>query len=458
MKTIQIIIALLISQILFAQTEESYDLLSYTAPKGWKKEIGNGFVSHSITDSKTGNYAKLVIYKSLAGTGNLKIDFDTEWNDLVATPLKTNDQPETSEEDLLDGWKVKTGVAPFTFNNRMSVATLITGISNGNKISMLIIANTETYQTDMELFGNSIKFKKAPPVTAKTTGTSPSGSSSLNVSNGYTFATSNFNDGWVSNIEADWVSVKKNDINVYILYALPYNSDNFSGTGVMERDYYWDNYVSTYFSIQTRQYQDAGEFISSFKPNYVEGWATDKQSGQKRFIAMTLSIAPNTAFLIIGTAPDENSLHSTFPKANDRYTSDLTAMNRYNKFAIGAKDLTGKWQNGNTSTAQWFYISPSGYEGYAGMTLAASSATFNFNANGSYSSIHNGATGAVGNMGTFQQEYKGTYTVSNWSITATNRYGGKTDTFDASFMAVRGGRILKLNNGAGQEYSLVKIR
>lgn len=92
------------------------------------------------------------------------------------------------------------------------------------------------------------------------------------------------------------------------------------------------------------------------------------------------------------------------------------------------------------------------------MTLAATSATFNFNSNGTYSSIHNGASGSVGNTSTFQQEFIGAYAVSNWSITATNRYSGKTDRFDASFKALRGGRILKLNNGAGQEYNLVKIR
>jgi hypothetical protein len=91
------------------------------------------------------------------------------------------------------------------------------------------------------------------------------------------------------------------------------------------------------------------------------------------------------------------------------------------------------------------------------MTVAATSAVFNFHPGGDYTSIHNGATGSVGNMSTFQQTYKGRYTVSNWQVTATNRWDRKTENFDAWFIAVRGGRILKLKS-SGMEYSLVKAK
>jgi hypothetical protein len=172
---------------------------------------------------------------------------------------------------------------------------------------------------------------------------------------------------------------------------------------------------------------------------------------------MYLLIVPNATSIVIGTAPDESAFRKLFPKANEFSGSDLAEMERYNRFAVGAGDLVGKWQSGNTETAQWYYTSPAGYEGYAGMTLAATSATFLFSSNGTYTSIHNGATGAVGSMNTFQQEYKGTYTVANWAITATNRWQGQTTRFDAYFKAVRGGRVLHLND-AGTRYSLVKAQ
>ncbi|MCF1751175.1 hypothetical protein [Mariniradius sediminis] len=60
-------------------------------------------------------------------------------------------------------------------------------------------------------------------------------------------------------------------------------------------------------------------------------------------------------------------------------------------------------------------------------------------------------------MNTFQQEYKGNSTISNWNVTLTNRYQGKNQQFDAHFQAVKGGRLLYLNNRAGEEYMLVRI-
>jgi hypothetical protein len=195
----------------------------------------------------------------------------------------------------------------------------------------------------------------------------------------------------------------------------------------------------------------------ALKPPYMEGYGTDRRTGRSCFIGMYLLIVPNATSIVIGTAADEPAFRKLFPRANDFAGSDLAGMERYNKFAIGAGDLVGKWQSGNTETAQWYYTSPAGYEGYAGMTLAATSATFLFSGNGTYTSIHNGATGAVGSMNTFQQEYKGTYIVANWTITATNRWQGQTARFDAFFKAVKGGRVLHLND-AGTRYSLVRTQ
>ena len=276
----------------------------------------------------------------------------------------------------------------------------------------------------------------------------------------FQYNTTNFDDGWVSTIQTDWVLVTKGDIKVYVFYALPYNASDFSGTGIVYRDYYWDNYVSKYYTIETKQYKDNGEVMSSQKPPYVEGWAIDKQTGNRRFIGMRLDISPNTAYITIGSAKDEAALWQQFPKANGGAwsPSDLSNMGGYNKFAIAETDIIGTWQDGNTSTMQWYYTAASGNPGgYAGMTVAARSATFNFNEGGNYTSIHNGATGSVGAMNTFQQNYKGKYTVTNWNITATNRWDGKTESFNSWFRVIRGGRILCMDAG-GMTYRLVKAK
>lgn len=452
-----------------AQNTDVSDIVSYTPPPGWIKESGDGFVAYTINNAVGKEYARILIFKSLPGTGNIDTDFATEWRELVQFNYQPGEFTQTNVSDYKDGWVSKIGVAPFKYQNANHAAMLITMVKAKIKMSFVFITNTTTYQTVFEDFGSSLDFGAASGKTVQQNNTSntnppapptPSLQSNPVVSQsaGFQYTTSNFDDGWTSTIQQEYVLVEKGNARVYLFFAIPYNADNFSGTGVMDRDYYWDNYVAGQFRATTKQYNDAGEFISSFLPKYVEGRGTDPVSGKPVFVAMTLSVAPNTAYLTVASFPDETSFRQAFPKANDRFVSDLTEMSRYNKFAIGQNDIFGTWQNGNTSTAQWYYTSPAGYEGYAGMTVAASSATFNFYNNGTYTSIHNGATGAVGAMSTFQQEYKGAYSVNSWNITATNRYEGKTDNFDASFTAIRGGRILNLNNGAGQVYNLVRVK
>jgi len=270
---------------------------------------------------------------------------------------------------------------------------------------------------------------------------------------GFQFTTSSFDDGWSSTIQPDWVLVQKGETKVYLFFVLSYRSENFSGTGLMDRDFYWDNHVAPIFKTTTKAYQDGGEFISSLQPKYVEGWGADPQTGQKRFIGMFLTVSPNAARLTVACSTSEAGFRQTFPRAADRWDSDLVRMISYNKFAVGTNDLNGTWQSGGSQMTQW-YNSVTG--AYAGATFASSSATFSFSGN-TYSSIHNGATGAVGAMNTFQQEYKGNATITNWNITMTNRYQGKTQQFDAHFQAVRGGRLLYLNDRSGGEYTLVKI-
>jgi hypothetical protein len=65
----------------------------------------------------------------------------------------------------------------------------------------------------------------------------------------------------------------------------------------------------------------------------------------------------------------------------------------------------------------------------------------------------------VGNMQTYNQEYKGTASVTDWEITLTNRWKDKTDVFEAWFEVVSGGRILRLidKNARGITYNLVKV-
>ncbi|WP_373497151.1 hypothetical protein [Aquiflexum sp.] len=454
----------------YGQDTPRFDIVSYNAPADWTKDTGNSFVAYTLSDITSKEYARIIIFKSLPGSGNVNSDFDIEWKELVQLNYSPENFTNTGVSDYKDGWVSKIGVAPFKFQNENHAALLLTQVKSKTKMSFVFITNTTKYETVFEDFASSLDFgggqaiktqenkpqQTAPPFKNQTTGSKsePENQPAASQSSGFNYTTSNFDDGWVASIQPDWVLVQKGETKVYLFFVLPYQSENFDGTGVRDRDFYWDNHIAPLFKTSSKSYQDGAEFVSSMQPKYVEGWGVDPQTGQRRFIGMFLTVAPNSAMLTVANSAIEEGHRQNFPKAAHNWDSDLEKMSRYNKFAIGPNDLNGTWQSGGSQMAQW-YNSVTG--AYAGATFAASSATFSFSGN-SYTSIHNGATGAVGAMNAFQQEYKGNATTTNWNITMTNRYQGKTQQFDAHFQAVRDGRLLYLNDRSGGEYTLVKIK
>lgn len=430
-----------------AQGPEMFEGIAYQTPKGWQKEVGKESVQFAA-ENADGGVCLVTMFKPVAGTGDSKTDFSTAWKDVVQSTVRTG-SPQMNPAGNDDGWAVENGLAPYESDGKKGVVMLITATGNSKLVVFLILTNTDAFEPAITSFIGSMKLPKIePPAQTKSVVTARN--------DGYRSSTVTFDDGWTSTAQDDWVLASKGQMKIHLLYALPYNASQFSGTGVRARDFYWDNYVAKYFQVQTKQYRDESS-IGSFNAEYVEGTATDRQTGERRFVAMYLSIAPNTAWLKVASAPNERALRQQFPKAHMQLESDLSAMSRYNQFPISAGDVVGRWSDGNTSTAHWYYVSPAGYESYAGMTIASTVAEFNFAAGGGYTSQHTGATGSVGNLSGFRQNYRGTYKVTDWSLSATNRWQGKTDNFKAYFQVMRGGRVLVLES-AGQTYSLVKVR
>lgn len=277
------------------------------------------------------------------------------------------------------------------------------------------------------------------------------GANASPISDGFQYTSATFDDGWVATAERDWVLAEKRGVRLYLYYGLAYDGSPFSGTGLTARDHYWDTVVARDFAVTSKAYRDG--YSIGMKPECVEGWANDRATGQRRFLMMRVTLSPGAAHVIVLSSPDEQTLHAWFPNAAEPFRSELPELSRYNRFPIGANDLAGTWADSDTTTMNWYDANTGAY---AGATAAARSATFRFAADGSYTSTHNGATGRIGAMNAFQQEYAGTYTVAPWSVVATNRWQGGTETFAAHFQIVRGGRLLAFESNQGASYLLVR--
>ncbi|MFZ9387763.1 MAG: hypothetical protein ACO25B_07760 [Chitinophagaceae bacterium] len=422
-----------------AQITESFDLATFRPGKGWKKETRNDFVSYTKTNSANGGYCVIAIYKNIASLGSTERDFENEWKTLVTNRFTVNGKPQYNSGIRPDGWSSKAGAAAIHDGKGDAIALLSVFTFGGRAISMLTLMNRDEYLSESENFLGSLTLKQPPagtpnPTSGGNAGTQKSSGSGISIS------TTNFNDGWTSTIHKDWVMVRKGSTKVYLYYYFPVGDEWRPPNGNIS-DNLWNRIIRQRFNIISEN-----EGRRSMVNEWKEGEAIDKESGERVYLAMSW----NGGFYLAVT-PDRQTSYREFPSPDD-----LNNMTRYNKFAVSLKDMVGNWQSGGSQTTQW-YNDVTGF--YTGATLASSSAVFAFASNGTYSSVHNGASGAVvGGMNTFQQKYNGKYSVSNWQVTANNRYQGKTDNFDAHFQAVRGGRLLYLNNGRGENYLMVKTK
>ncbi len=421
-----------------------FDIATYALPGDWAREETDAAVRHTLVEGN--KFCQINIFKPTASSGDVNTDFGTTWT-ATAASWKLTGEATSMTRPAIKGWSNKSGRGSFV--QGATVQATVTVYTSGNlSVSVITIGTSASCEANLAKFFASLSL--AAPASNAPTAAAPSPASPAPTTAGATSTT----DDWTSVVQHDWVQVSKGGMRVYLYFVVPYDSNLFSGTGVVDRDYYWTNYIGKQFAIESTQYRDNGEVIGGLKPRYVEGWATDRTTRERRFVAMTLSISPNAAMLTVASAPDEASMRATFPNANDKNVSDLTAMSRYNRFPAGASDILGTWQDGATQVAQW-YDARTGAN--VGATFVARTSSFVFAADGTYSSEHKGATGAaVGPMSTYQQNYKGTYKIDGWRVTATKRYKGRTDVFDAALQAVRGGWLLALTDSSRVNYVMVR--
>lgn len=265
----------------------------------------------------------------------------------------------------------------------------------------------------------------------------------------FTFTTTNFDDGWVSTIANDFVQVTKGNITVLLYYGVEI-TDELRDSNVEFSDYYWNQLVVPNYSVKSAYRYEEG--VTYFRTYFIEGEAVNPQTGKSCYLALNVLVNSGVSTPVLAIAPDKNSYYQQFPEPKA-----LGNMTGYNKFAVASKDITGTWEESSGAGVSLYNT----YTGnYAGMNYAQNSATFIFNADGTYTSKHSGASSVYGTTTVFSQEYKGKVTVTNWDMSMTNRWKDATENFNAQFEAVRGGRILHLQNkeSTGIWYHLARTK
>ena len=443
MKKLIIISLLFINCNLFGQ-QQIYDIISFTPPKGWKKENLENVLSLSITNNKEKTWAQIGVIKSTASKGSIDADFESEWEELIVKQYKkygVSEQPLGIDTQSLNGWKVWTGLGQFVFN-KDTASILLTTFSNGARCASLrMMSNSTNYGTALEQFLASVHLPDANSSQGKndvivTTTSAPA-------TTGFQFNTTNFDDGWTAVVKEDWVELNKGTLKALLHYPREEDKKYYSQ---------YDEHVSVFWNLlvaprytNLRQYQSPG-YNHSYEPGlYAAGLLNDKATGKDVWVAL---FSKGKSGWVEVIAPDKKTFVQAFGVDNpDTYFDawePLLNLARKNYFAVGEADLQGKWSSNFSSSTAYYNV----YTGiYAGAAVFGSASSFTFGPNKTYRwQIAMGQSQPGGSMKVDKANSHGTWKLlNNWQVWFSD-LEGKPKTHNAYFSCFKGGRILWLQD------------
>jgi hypothetical protein len=422
----------------FAQ-KETFDIITYSPPSGWTKDAKTSVISYTIIDKQKGTWCQIGVYSSTASKGSIDQDFDSEWQELVAKQYKTTDPPQVTDIPETDGWKTKAGGCKFSFNNSDALATLTTFSGYGKAVSIVASTNTTDYIPSVQNLIASIELTK-PDTTLIAANTIPVNNTAN--STGFSFSTTNWDDGWTSVEKADWVEVTKGNIRILLHYkhaqADAYNSDLM----VAEKNA-WNILVAP-------RYSSAANL--NFKPHnswqsieFADADLTESATGKQVYVVFFKKHYSNGSGTHVEfICPDRQTFENEFGRYNAEESWDkVEKMLGYNKFAVAASDLSGTWTSNFSGMTQYV----NAYTGAsAGADTHASSQKFVFGEGNSYNWDIGMASGFVGSIKFQTAKGSGKFTLlSPWQV-QFSEMEGKPKTFDAYFSCSKGARVLWLSD------------
>ncbi|MBY0479023.1 MAG: hypothetical protein K2Q24_15350 [Chitinophagaceae bacterium] len=166
---IAVFIAMIILTGSLKAQQETYDIVTYTPPAGYVKEEKESCIIYKFTNKKDKSWCQIAIYKNTKSEGSIEKDFDIEWKEIIADPLKVKEKPQKEAVTEADGWKIMSGSAKWTYKNT-PVATILTTCSGHDaRISFLVNATASRYLDDFDKLIASIDLLKPGKEPSNTT-------------------------------------------------------------------------------------------------------------------------------------------------------------------------------------------------------------------------------------------------------------------------------------------------
>jgi hypothetical protein len=426
--------------------KQTYDLVSYTAPKGYKKEVNKSMTFYTVSDAEKKTWCRISIVKSTISKGSIDADFESEWQELAVRNYDPS-APVPGEVAEAEGWKIKSGLGKFVFDKKDAVVMVTTFSGYNRCISIVAVTNSNAYMKDIDNLLGSLDLKKPKENSDKKLPTKESVTdmpvSKSNNKSAYTFTTTNFDDGWTGIAREDWVEVTKGNIRVLIHY--PNKAADAYNSVIM------DGLKNAWNILVAPKYSSMAGFeakpVSSYQPiEFAEADVTERSTGKTLHVVLfKMNYTNGNGRYLEFITPNKNVFEQEFGAYHETSYGweKMEKMANYNKFAVAAADLPGKWSSDFSGAIQ-YVNAVTGFD--AGMDTHASNESYVLAKNKTYSWDLGVATGPVGRVKFQSLKAKGSYEMDgNWKIHFSD-IEGKQRHYDIYFSCIKGLRILWIDN------------
>jgi hypothetical protein len=165
---IALISLLTTANFLFAQ--EKFDIVSFKTPAGWQKEMKADAVQFTIQDKAKGTFALMMLLKSFDSTSDeSRLNFNSSWTTLVENQLSKTTEAQMQPAATENGWNIESGLTQYEDKGTKGVAMLISATGGKKVVNLLLLTNTDIYQSQITGFIGSIVLpklgtQKTPPI------------------------------------------------------------------------------------------------------------------------------------------------------------------------------------------------------------------------------------------------------------------------------------------------------
>jgi hypothetical protein len=171
--------------------------------------------------------------------------------------------------------------------------------------------------------------------------------------------------------------------------------------------------------------------------DWIAADATERASGRRVHVVFHLFTAQGMVSGVELTAPTAAEVAAAAPGAEQ-----VGALRGLNRFPVQQAELPGRWSESGSTFAQYV----NAYTGAnAGAAVQGSAYTIAFDAGGRFASEFKGVSGFVGSLRFAQENRAGTWRLRD-GLLETTADDGKQRSFRLWFEAVRGGRVLHLQD------------